>query len=54
MDMETTAPTAAAAMATVVIERKYQPRMMVSLCLSVSVFQFLSFSVSLQRIFLSA
>jgi hypothetical protein len=39
MDMETTAPTAAAAMATVVIERKYQPRMMVSLCLSVSVFQ---------------
>jgi hypothetical protein len=31
MDTEITAPTAAAAMATVVIERKYQSRMRVSL-----------------------
>jgi hypothetical protein len=48
MDMEMTAPTAAATMATVVIERKYQSRMMASFAL-----QLVLQLVSLQRIVLS-
>src|SRR5882672_5576383 len=39
MDMEMVAPTAAAAMVTVIIERKYRWRMMVSFCLQSTLLQ---------------